>query len=393
MAEAKPLRAIFFDARDTLGNVVGPGQLVAFRPSTEQLLQSVKAMGVKIGVITNLPKDVSADAGKKMVTQAVLSENPKTGRVNTIGDYIPAENVYTNHEAGVSKPDPRIYRKAAQLLGVDPSEALFCGENLPECLGAAAAGMNYQLKPFPPGHEFLPALITKLGGSKTNSGRAFEALFEMEHMLGERIFAIGKACCESLKAQDPKKPIAEGVRAAMGIFVYLLDAFADPTHLRAEEAVIPLAVARGMDPKVTQWVLNHHEQARAYWRSIDVAWNRILNGDPDDRAMAIGDWWRTTEAFVILFEHHAIRENNEFYPTAGAFFTDNDDTILMNIITQMGWRDIGPFAGMVEAAEKALGLGAAAAAAAATPRLTIKKRDTKAKSAKPRTTARPRTSR
>jgi len=371
MAEGRPLRAIFFDARDTLGNVDRPGHLVPFRPTTEQLLQSVKALGVKIGVITNLPDDVSAEAGKKMVTDAVLSQDPKSGKLRTIGDYIPAGHILTNHEAGVSKPDPRIYRKAAELLGVKPSEALFCGENLPECLGAAAAGLNYQLKPFPPGHEFLPALITKLGGSKTDSGRAFEALFEMEHMLGERIFAIGKKISEALKAQDPKKPIADGVRTAMGVFVYLIDHFADPTHLRAEEAVIPIAVARGMDPRKTQWVLNHHEQARAYWRSIDVAWNRILTGDADDREYAIGDFWRSTEAFVILFEHHAVRENDEFYPTAGSYFTDNDDTLLMNIISQIGWRDIGPFAGMVESAEQAL--GTRAAAAAATPRLMIKK--------------------
>lgn len=390
MAEASPLRAIFFDARDTLGNVDRPGHLVPFRPTTEQLLESVKALGVKIGVITNLPKDVSAEQGKRMVTEAVLSQNPKSGKLRTIGDYIPADHILTNHEAGVSKPDPRIYRKAAELLGVKPSEALFCGENLPECLGAAAAGFNYQLKPFPPGHEFLSALITKLGGSKVDSGRAFEALFEMEHLLGERIFAIGNACCKALKAQDPKAPIADGVRAAMGIFVYLIDAFADPTHLRAEEAVIPLAVARGMDPKVTQWVLNHHEQARAYWRCIDVAWNRILNGDPDDRAMAIGDWWRSTEAFVILFEHHAIRENNEFYPTAGSFFTDNDDTLLMGIITQMGWRDIGPFAGLVESAEKALAGGGAAETAAAKIQI---RGSGKGKPAKARAAARPRAAR
>jgi len=389
MAEASPLRAIFFDARDTLGNVDRPGHLVPFRPTTEQLLESVKALGVKIGVITNLPKDVSAEQGKRMVTDAVLSQDPKSGKVRTIEDYIPADHILTNHEAGVSKPDPRIYRKAAELLGVKPSEALFCGENLPECLGAAAAGFNYQLKPFPPGHEFLSALITKLGGSKVDSGRAFEALFEMEHLLGERIFAIGNACCKALKAQDPKAPIADGVRAAMGIFVYLIDAFADPTHLRAEEAVIPLAVARGMDPKVTQWVLNHHEQARAYWHCIDVAWNRILNGDADDRAMAIGDWWRSTEAFVILFEHHAVRENNEFYPTAGSFFTDNDDTLLMGIIMQMGWRDIGPFAGLVESAEKALAGGGAETAAAKIPI----KGAAKAKTAKARTTARPRAAR
>ena len=391
MADGRPLRAIFFDARDTLGNVAGPGHLVPFRPTTEQLLQAVKAIGVKIGVITNLPDDVSTEAGKKMVTEAVLSQNPKSGKLRTIGDYIAANHVLTNHEAGFSKPDPRIYLKAAELLRVKPSEALFCGENLPECLGAAVAGFHYLLKPFPPGHEFLPSLITKLGGSKTDSGRAFEALFEMEHMLGERIFAIGKKISEALKAQDPKKPIDEGVRAAMGIFVYLIDNFADPTHLKAEEAVIPIAVARGMDPRKTQWVLNHHEQARAYWHSIDVAWHRILTGDPDDRVYAIGDFWRSTEAFVILFEHHAVRENDEFYPTVGGYFSDNDDTLLMNIIVQMGWRDIGPFAGLVESAESAL--GTRAAAAAATPRLTIK-RSANSKNAKTRAAAaRPRASR
>src|ERR1051325_7109343 len=151
MAEGRSLRAIFFDARDTLGSVDRPGHLVPYRPTTEQLLESVKALGIKIGCITNLPDNVSAEAGKKMITEAVLSEDPASGRLRTIGDYIPAEHILTNHEAGVDKPDPAIYKKAAELLGVKPSEALFCGENLPDCLGAEAAGVRAARKPVPPG--------------------------------------------------------------------------------------------------------------------------------------------------------------------------------------------------------------------------------------------------
>src|SRR5262245_28265730 len=164
------LRVVFFDARDTLGSVDRPGHLVPYRPTTEQLLESVKALGVKIGVITNLPDNVSSEQGRKMVREAVLSEDSATGKVRTIGDYIPAENILPSHDPGVDTPDPRIYKKAAKLLGVDVHEALFCGENLPECLGAEAAGMRAQRKPFPPGGEFLSALITKLPTTKTDSG-------------------------------------------------------------------------------------------------------------------------------------------------------------------------------------------------------------------------------
>ena len=66
-----PLKAIFFDARDTLGEVDHPGHLVPFRPTTEHLLEAVSAIGLDIGVITNLPDDVSSDQGRKMITSAV----------------------------------------------------------------------------------------------------------------------------------------------------------------------------------------------------------------------------------------------------------------------------------------------------------------------------------
>lgn len=390
MGQGLPLKAIFFDARDTLGEVDKPGHLVPFRPTTERLLEAVQAIGLKIGVITNLPPNITSAQGRQMIAGAQLSQDPQTGKVRTIGDFIPAANIVTNHDAGFDKPDPRIYTAAAAKLGVSTSESIFVGENLIECLGAQSAGMRTELKPYPPGHEFLPSLITRLNASKFDSGRAFEALFEHEHLLGERIFACGRKIVENLKAQDVNKAPDNNVRVAMGLFVYLINNFADQAHLRAEEAVIPIAIARGMDPKKAEFVYNHHEQARAYWVGITLAYKRILTGAPFDRALAYGDYWRLTEAFVILFDAHAKLENDHLYPNVGAYLDDGDDTRIMTLLGEFGWKDIGPFAEMVGQMEQQLGISLPPSVAA--PRLAIKG-ESGIRPKKAKTAVRPRASR
>ena len=56
------IKAIFFDARDTLGEVDRPGHFIPYRPSTEQLLDGVKnQIKVRIGIITNVPSDQTAE--------------------------------------------------------------------------------------------------------------------------------------------------------------------------------------------------------------------------------------------------------------------------------------------------------------------------------------------
>src|SRR5262249_45572257 len=91
MTNSGAVQAILFDARDTLGEVDRPGHLVPYRPSTEKLLAAVKnVLKLKIGIITNLPADVSDEQGRRMVVEAVLSEDPKAGKPVTIGDYIDA---------------------------------------------------------------------------------------------------------------------------------------------------------------------------------------------------------------------------------------------------------------------------------------------------------------
>ncbi len=242
------IRAVLFDARDTLGEVDRPGHLIPYRPSTEKLLAAAKnTLRWKIGVITNLPDDVSDEQGRQMVLAAVLSQDANTGQPITIGDYTDAASIVTNHEANVSKPDPRIYLYAAQKLGLDPTECLFVGENLIENLGAQAAGLQTILKPCPPGREFLPAVQPVIGASPVDSGRAFEAFLEHEHLLGERIFACGEVIGRELaKLTEGKLPpldagrwisppvvhVPAKLRTALGFFVHLIDHFADQVHLR-----------------------------------------------------------------------------------------------------------------------------------------------------------------
>ena len=351
-----PVDVVFFDLRDTLGEVDRPGHLVPYRPSTEKLLTALRqVIGAKIGIITNLPDDVSADDGRRMIADAVLSADGNGGRV-TIGDFVDPRGIIINHEAGASKPDPRIYQHAAAQFGVATERCMFVGENLIEVLAAEAAGMKAQLKPCPPGREFLPSVITKLGQSEKDSGRAFEAFLEHQHLLEERIFACGSAIVDELRKLLPGEPIPAHVRTAMGLLMYIVENFADQAHLQAEEAVIPLAVARGMEPVKGRWALVQHDQARAYWAAMGIAWRRIQFGDAGDVPYAIGDFWRLTEAFVILFRQHAERENDDLYPEMGRFFTDADDTLILNLIRHIGPADFGPYVGIVDAMEEALGL-------------------------------------
>jgi hemerythrin-like domain-containing protein len=375
----KQVRVIFFDVRDTLGEVDLPGHLVPYRPSTESLLEATSCMGVKLGVITNLPDNVTDEQGRKMVAEAVLSQDEKTGAFKTVGSFIPRENIITNHQASaalgtkVNKPFKEIYQFAAEKLGVEPSECLFIGENLNEVVGAEIAGMRARRKECPPGRDFAPALVGRIGASAVDSGRQFQALLEHEHLLGERIFACGeKIGAELQKLTEGKAPpldkgrwispdpvsLSDGLRRAMAYFVHLIDHFADQVHLRAEEAMIEVAIACGMNAKHGEWVINQHEQARAYWSSLNVAWKRIEDGDPDDRWYALIDFERSIEAFVYLFKAHAVRENFQLYTEAGNFFNDSDDSLVLNIIEHSGPSDITPYIGMVERMEGLLGISA-----------------------------------
>jgi len=291
--QIRSIEAVFLDVRDTLGEVDAPGNFLPYRPSTEQLLDALRQLKLRIGAITSLPDEWKHEDAIKVIRNAVLSQDTETGKLVTIGDFIASEDIISNQEAGAAKPDPKIYEYAARKFGLNPEACLFVGENLIEVIGAQNAGMQVQQKQCPPGRDFAPALVARIGASPIDSGRQFQALLEHEHLLGERIFACGDRIAVWISKlisgwtpkldqkgweSPPRVEMPEALERAMACFIFLLDRFANQVHLHAEEKMLEVAVACGMPPEKGQWVFDQHDQARAYWAALDIAWRRIKQG-------------------------------------------------------------------------------------------------------------------
>jgi FMN phosphatase YigB (HAD superfamily) len=133
----------FFDIGGTLGDRNAAGKFIPF-PSSAGLLQSMRQIGLRIGIITTLGTQLTNAQALDMLKQARLSE------------FLDPQGFVSDHDAGVAKPNPEIYRFAAHKVQVEISRCLFVGENLVEVIGATVAGMNVVLKPCPPGRE-LPS--------------------------------------------------------------------------------------------------------------------------------------------------------------------------------------------------------------------------------------------
>lgn len=132
---------VFFDIGGTLGERDAVGKFTPF-PSSAGLLDAVRKMiGLRIGIITTLGGHLSDAEALKMLKGVGLEQ------------FLDPKGFVSDNSAGATKPDPAIYRFAAQQVGVPPDRCLFVGENLLEVIGALAAGMKAILKPDPPGPE------------------------------------------------------------------------------------------------------------------------------------------------------------------------------------------------------------------------------------------------
>lgn len=73
------------------------------------------------------------------------------------------EALIVSDEAGIAKPDPRIFHAALERLGLGPHEVVFVGDSLKDdYAGAARAGIDfcfYNRKRLPLGAEHSPAYI------------------------------------------------------------------------------------------------------------------------------------------------------------------------------------------------------------------------------------------
>jgi putative hydrolase of the HAD superfamily len=92
------------------------------RPGAVALLGMLRSSGVPTGLISDCVEDV-----------VVIW--PQTPLAPLIG-----APVFSCRE-GVTKPDPAIYLRACQRLGVTPSAALYAGDTAAEVAGAQAAGL------------------------------------------------------------------------------------------------------------------------------------------------------------------------------------------------------------------------------------------------------------
>ena len=332
--KASTITTVFLDIRDTLGYIDRPGHLVLFKPSSLQFLHSLKnEMKVRIGVITNLPVNVTHEQGVEMLKNAGVL------------DYVHSGDVISSHEAGVEKPLADIYRFACEKLKVSPEESMYIGENLIEVVGAQAAGLSATLKPFPPALDFIFKPLPSGPGSPTDSGRLSEVMMEEEHLVGKRIVGASAKISEKIASNQFVSMIA------LGNLVYLLQNFVDPYHHRKEEKIlIPFAISRGYPKNKTTWILLEHDQGRNYFNAIETAYNRLQNGD----TIALNDLKINLDGFVALYKQHGAREDNEFLPEACSLFSPQDDALLVNLFAKAGPADLTPYLALIAQTESEL---------------------------------------
>jgi FMN phosphatase YigB (HAD superfamily) len=132
---------VFFDIGGTLGERDAAGKFTPF-PSSAGLLRAMReTVGLRVGIITTLAGQLTDAEALKLLEGAGLKK------------FLDLDGFVSDGGAGAAKPEPAVYRFAAEQAGVPVGRCLYVGESLVEVIGALAAGMKAVLKPSPPGRE------------------------------------------------------------------------------------------------------------------------------------------------------------------------------------------------------------------------------------------------
>lgn len=114
------------------------------RPETVDTVRALRQQGFQIAVVSNCSSDV----------RDMLAESPL---------YPHLDEVVLSAEAGIMKPDPRIFRRAAERLGVDPGECLYVGDGMDHELdGASSTGMTAVLVDLGDGVDWAGQRVTSV---------------------------------------------------------------------------------------------------------------------------------------------------------------------------------------------------------------------------------------
>ena len=99
-------------------------------PGSADGLRALAATGVRLGVVSNADGTVQ----ERLAEQGLLQVGPGPG--------VAVECVIDSGAVGVSKPDPRIFRIALEVMQIAPDEAWYVGDTpVIDVVGARAAGL------------------------------------------------------------------------------------------------------------------------------------------------------------------------------------------------------------------------------------------------------------
>lgn len=124
------LKAIFFDIGGTLGKVEPMSLKLHLFPDTVSILGAARALGLRLGVITNVPDDVDRDRVRGILAEA------------RIDHFFNDNALITSTEAGSFKPTTAIYLHAAEAMKLPVDSCVYVDQNPVQVAGAVAAGMQ-----------------------------------------------------------------------------------------------------------------------------------------------------------------------------------------------------------------------------------------------------------
>ncbi|HEX2403410.1 MAG TPA: HAD-IIIA family hydrolase, partial [Acidimicrobiia bacterium] len=106
-------------------------------------VEQLRDSGVRVAVVSNSDGSVRGSLGK-------------AGLLDLF------EFVIDSHEAGVSKPDPKIFQAALERMGLEPSNAWYVGDSVfHDVNGARAAGLSRALLVDP--YRLGPSDVPRIG--------------------------------------------------------------------------------------------------------------------------------------------------------------------------------------------------------------------------------------
>jgi HAD superfamily hydrolase (TIGR01509 family) len=116
--------------RELYERVMDPAAWIPY-PDTGPTLRALRQRGVKTGIVSNVPRDLSDVFAKHgLVVDAFVH----------------------SFQVGAEKPDPRIFLAACERLGTEPAATLMVGDHAVADGGATAAGLRFHLLPPHEGH-------------------------------------------------------------------------------------------------------------------------------------------------------------------------------------------------------------------------------------------------